>query len=275
MVDPGAAVLKQCLPARLSSDFMTTLSPAGSETPATLRAVFAGPIRALRSARVPDGPVTAWRSAILKSPIDAPIMVGPLGLAGDAQKEKKHHGGPMKAVLVYGAAHYAMWDASLRPHAATYADALRAMSADVDASAYGFGAFGENITVDNLTEQTVYLGDVWQVGGCVLQVSEPRGPCATLTRRWMRPELFAEVQATAAAGWYNSVREPGEIRAGDTMRLVERVQHDWSMARVFTLIESREATRSDVLALHDASFVHDALRERLARRLATPGRVRD
>lgn len=216
-----------------------------------------------------------WRSAIVKAAIDAPIMIGRLGLEGDAQKEKKHHGGPMKAVLMYGAQHYTMWNESLRPHALAHQDALRGMSADVDASAYGFGAFGENLTVDGLTERSVYLGDVWQVGDCVLQISEPRGPCATLTRRWMRPALLADVTSTAAAGWYNAVREPGHVRVGDTMQLLERVQQDWSMARVFTLIEQRVSQRSDMQALHDAPFVHEALRQRLARRLATPGRIRD
>lgn len=254
---------------------MVTSPTATAEVPARVSAVFAGPIRALRSARKPDGPITAWRSAILKHAIDAPVTIGPLGLQGDAQKEQKHHGGPMKAVLIYGAAHYVRWDNVLRPHALAHQAALRAMSADMDASAYGFGAFGENLTVDGLTEQNVYLGDVWQVGGCVLQISEPRGPCATLTRRWMRPALLGEVTSTAAAGWYNAVREPGLVRVGDTMRLLERVQHDWSMARVFTLIEQRVSQRAEMTALHDSPFVHDALRQRLARRLATPGRIRD
>ncbi len=254
---------------------MVTTSRSMTELPGRVRAVFAGPIRALRSARTPDGPITAWRSAILKTAVETPIMIGPLGLAGDAQKEKKHHGGPLKAVLIYGTAHYAMWNETLRPHALAHQDALRGMSAAVDASAYGFGAFGENLTVDGLTEQNVFLGDVWQVGDCVLQISEPRGPCATLTRRWMRPALLAEVKSTAAAGWYNRVREPGLVRVGDTVRLLERIQQDWSMARVFTLIEQRVSRRAEVNALHDAPFVHDALRERLARRLATPGRIRD
>ena len=254
---------------------MTLTQDAVNDTPARVRAVFAGPIRALHSARVPDGPITAWRSAILKSAIESPIMIGPLGLQGDAQKEKKHHGGLMKAVLVYAAAHYAHWDDTLRPHARAHADALRSMSADVDASAYGFGAFGENLTVDGLTEQSVFLGDVWRIGGCVLQISEPRGPCATLTRRWMCPALLTDVRATAAAGWYNSVREPGLVSAGDSLQLLDRVQEDWSMARVFSLIEQRVSERTHVQALHDAPFVHDALRDRLARRLATPGRVRD
>ena len=240
---------------------------------AVVRAVLAGPIRALHSPREPGGTATAWHSAILKAAVPS-AEVHALGLRGDAQKEKKHHGGPMKAVLVYAASHYAMWDTVLRPHAATFAEALRSMSDEVDASRYTFGAFGENITVDGLTEHTVCLGDRWRIGTCELQITEPRGPCGTLTRRWLRPQLLREVSQTAAAGWYNAVVRDGIVTPGDEAVLLERVQDQWSMARVFHLVEQRDAARADVEALHDAPFVHQALRLRLARRLDTPGRTR-
>ncbi|HYW49538.1 MAG TPA: MOSC domain-containing protein [Gemmatimonadaceae bacterium] len=216
---------------------------------------------------MPGGPATAWRSAILKSPLPE-AMVGALGLHGDAQKEKRHHGGPLKAVLVYGTAHYDRWDASLAPHAAQHADLLRTMSSDVDASTYGPGAFGENITVDGLTEATVCLGDLWQLGSCVLRITEPRGPCATLTRRWMRPELLREVRTTAAAGWYNAVHTEGSVAIGDAMTLVQRVQDEWTMERVFRMVETPTASRIDIAALRDHPVTHEALRARLTRRLA-------
>ncbi|MBC7844333.1 MAG: MOSC domain-containing protein [Gemmatimonadaceae bacterium] len=255
---------------------MTQTTPEPLATAARVRAIFAGPIRTLRSPREPDGDSSTWKSAILKSPATAPVHVGALGLAGDAQKEKAHHGGPTKAVLVYGAPRYAaLWDHTLRPHAALHAGALRAMSADVDASLYGFGAFGENITVSDLDEHTVFLGDLWQIGECVLQITEPRGPCATLTRRWMRPALLDEVKETAAAGWYNAVHTQGHITVGDRLTLVARVQFDWSVARVFDLLEQRVAPRADVVALRDAFSTHDGLRARLTRQLSTAGRTID
>ncbi|MCC7053157.1 MAG: MOSC domain-containing protein [Gemmatimonadaceae bacterium] len=242
-------------------------------THGVVRAVHAGPIRSLRSPREPDGHATTWRSAILKAPITR-ADVRLLGLAGDEQKETRHHGGPQKAVLVYAAAHYdALWDAVLRPHAATHAAALRAMSPSVDASRYGFGAFGENLTVDGLTDQTVCLGDVWQVGDSEMEITEPRGPCATLARRWLRPALRREVTETAAAGWYNAVRREGAVSPGDDVVLLRRVQEDWTVARVFALLESPRATRGDLMALRDAPGTHAGLRERLTRRAATPSRT--
>lgn len=252
---------------------MTSNSTSELATRGTVHAVLAGPIRALRSPRTPDGETTAWKSAILKGHQTDGAHVGALGLAGDNQKEKKHHGGPTKAVLIYGAAHYAMWQHALRPHAEQHADKLRTMSPAIDASVYGFGAFGENLTIDGVRESTVCLGDIWQIGECVLQITEPRGPCATLTRRWMRPALLDEVRVTAAAGWYNAVLTEGAVRTGDCATLVTRIQTEWTLERVFHLLEGRVVSRQDVERLCESECAHAGLRQRLSRRLLMPGRM--
>ncbi|MDZ7631103.1 MAG: MOSC domain-containing protein [Gemmatimonadaceae bacterium] len=180
-----------------------------------VRGVFAGPVRSLASPRAPGQAATRWRSAILKSRQRDPVAIGSLGLAGDAQKEQKHHGGPTKAVLIYGAANYARWNAVMHDHVIAHAEALRTMSPEFDASQWGFGAFGENLCVDGLVERSVCLGDLWQLGTARLRITEPRAPCGTLTRRWMRPALLGAVKETAAAGWYNAVETPGVVAEGD------------------------------------------------------------
>lgn len=241
----------------------------------TVQGVFAGPIRALRSPRDPGVAATPWRSGILKSPVTGAIAIGATGLAGDEQKEKKHHGGPTKAVLIYGAAHYrTTWHPVMPEHAQAHQIPLQAMSGAIDASHWGLGAFGENLTIEGLVEDTVCLGDLWQVGTCRLRITEPRGPCATLTRRWMRPALLADVKRTAAAGWYNAVEREGEVAIGDAATLIERTQDTWTLQRVFHLLEARIASRAELQSLHDAECTHDGLRARLERRLATPGRSR-
>lgn len=246
-----------------------TLDQAGHH--GRVRSLLAGPVRALRSPRIPGGEATAWRSAILKSARTSAV-IGPLGLIGDAQKEQRHHGGPDKAVLVYGGAHYTRWAESLAPHAACHAAALQRMSADVDASVFGDGAFGENVTAEGLTEREVCVGDLWQLGSCILRVTEPRAPCATLTRRWMRPELLREVIETAAAGWYNAVQREGTVNVGDPLVLLERVDGAFTVERVFRLLETRSAPRDEVIALREHPATHDALRARLDRRLAARAR---
>ncbi len=241
----------------------------------TVRGIFAGPIRALRSPRAPGAEATAWKSAIVKAPVDGGVHVGAPGLVGDAQKDRTHHGGPTKAVLVYGASHYPQWQSELRAHMDAHHDALHAMSAEIDCATFGPGAFGENVLIDGLTEANVCLGDTWQIGKCVLQITEPRGPCGTLARRWMRPTLIAEVKANARAGWYNAVLQEGEVRDGDRATLIGRKTQTWTVERVFQLIEARVAARADVVALRDDACTHDGLRAKLNRRLDTPGRTHE
>jgi MOSC domain-containing protein YiiM len=244
-------------------------------TAGTISALFAGPVRTLRSPRAPGGDATTWKSAILRASIDGSVTIGRLGLANDQQKERKHHGGPTKAVLIYAAAHYPDWADSLGAHAAAHAAELRAMSAEIDASRFGWGAFGENITIDGIDERSVCLGDIWQIGDATLQITEPRAPCATLARRWLRPTLIDEVNANARAGWYNAVLREGAASTGADATLLERVTDVWTVERVFYLLHRRVVSRNDVIALHDAPCTNDALRARLSRRLETPGRTRD
>lgn len=245
--------------------------PPAAAPQGTVTHLFAGAVRALRSPRAPGRPPTAWKSAILKTTIDGPVHVGPLGLAGDAQHDRRWHGGPTKAVLCYAASHYAAWAPLAAAHLPTVADALAMLPAD---ATFAPGAFGENVLLAGLDEATVCIGDAWRVGGCVLRVTEPRGPCGTLARRWAWPALATHVRRTARAGWYCAVDAPGPVAPGDAATLVERLAPAWTIARVFMLLESRVAPAAEVRALAEADGVHDALRARLERRLATPGRTR-
>lgn len=238
---------------------------------AMLRGVFAGAVRPLRSPRAPGRPPTPWRSAILKAPRHGDVAIGALGLEGDAQHDRRHHGGPAKAVLCYGAAHYAAWAPLATAHLAEHGATLATIP---DSDTFGPGAFGENLLVDGLDESTTCLGDRWRVGGVVLRITEPRGPCGTLARRWAWPALVGEVRRTARAGWYCAVDVPGTVRIGDRVELLERVAPAWTVARAFHLLEARVASRSDVEELLASPGAHEGLRERLARRLATAGRTR-
>jgi MOSC domain-containing protein YiiM len=102
----------------------------------------------------------AFTSAIWKEPVAGPIWVGTLGIRGDAVGNPRVHGGPDQAVLMYAASHYAAWRAE--------------WGGDI-----GLGAFGENLSVDGLTEDTTCLGDVYDIGGARLEVTKPREPCST------------------------------------------------------------------------------------------------
>ena len=124
------------------------------------------------------------------------MQVTPTGIEGDGQADLVNHGGVDKAICVYPLAHYPHWQEMIG----------RELSP---------AAFGENFTVDGLTEADVCIGDTWRVGEDVLvQVSQPRQPCWKLARRWQRKTLALEVQESGKTGWYFRVLEEGTVQAG-------------------------------------------------------------
>jgi len=145
-----------------------------------------------------------WSSAIIKQVVTGRVFVGFNGMDGDEQSDLIHHGGPDKAVLAYASTHYLFWSDR-------YPD-----------SVFTAGAFGENLTVSGLDEATCCLGDVFEIGGCLLEISQPRQPCWKLSRRWSLPRLAHEVQDERRTGWYMRVLREGFVEAGDTINLKER-----------------------------------------------------
>lgn len=143
-------------------------------------------------------------SAFVKTPLDGPVRLGRLGLSGD-EHVYHDHGGPDMAVLLYSREHYAAW---------------RGLGLDLPE----LGALGENLTVEGrLTEHDVCVGDVLAVGGAVVEVCQPRSPCYKIAARYGRKDLAVIAQSTGAMGYLARVREEGDVRAGDAVRLVERV----------------------------------------------------
>lgn len=156
-----------------------------------------------------------WITAIGRQAAPGPLLLGPDGLPGDAVQVVGPHGGPDRALLAYAAAHYAAWRAEAPDHA------------------FPAPSFGENLLVAGLDEATVCLGDVYRIGGALVQVTQPRWPCATISRHHGMPELLARVLATGRVGWLHRVLAPGPIAAGDAYVLADRPHPGWSIERIY------------------------------------------
>lgn len=177
----------------------------------------------LGGAEDPDNPETPpWRTGFAKLPRTGAVQVFATNLEGDGQANLKHHGGPDKAVLAYSADHYPAWRAELgRPE-------------------FPHGGLGENLTIEGFDEDSVCIGDVIQVGGQVrLQVTQPRQPCANISRRWGIPDLTRRVQQTGRTGWYLRVLEPGAVEAGMPVALLERLHPAWTVTRAMRTMQAR------------------------------------
>ena len=159
-------------------------------------------------------------SAIIKEPVSGPVWLATTNLEGDRQGNPQVHGGPDKAALAYGAGHYPLWGAELG----------RELS---------HGAFGENLTIEGLDEESVCIGDTFEAGEAIVQVSQPRQPCWKIARRWGIKELTALVADNGRTGWYLRVLREGHLEAGQAVRLAERPHPEWPVTRATRVIQNR------------------------------------
>ncbi len=184
---------------------------------ATIVALHVGQPQTYRDETGRDNRPAEWRTAFFKTTVAGPVAVGNEGLEGDGVADHQNHGGIDGAILAYAAAHYEQWADELPDKPMT------------------FGGFGENLTVDGITEADVCIGDRWRVGELLLEVSKPRQPCWKLCRRWEQPDLAKRVVQTGRSGWYFRVRQTGEVSVGDRLELAERPRPDWSVTRTSRL----------------------------------------
>lgn len=164
----------------------------------------------------------SWQSGIFKLPVSAPVWLGALNLTGDGQDDLTAHGGLFRAVLLYSADHYPAWRDELAMPALPY------------------GAFGENFTISHLTEQSVCIGDIFDVGDVQIQVSQPRQPCWKLARRWGLKDLTACVKRTGRGGWYARVLREGFVEPGIAVTRVSQPFPDLTIARVNRLLDTMD-----------------------------------
>ena len=170
-----------------------------------------------------DPPWRSRLSGIFKKPVAGVVWLGATNLAGDAQADRKNHGGADKAVNVYSADHFPDWRVRLaRPDLTN-------------------GAFGENFTVAELDEETVCIGDSYAIGAARVQVTQPRQPCWKLARKWDVKDLVVQVEQTRRTGWYLRVLQEGEIEANLPIVLLDRPHPEWTVARAFAAMRDRKA----------------------------------
>ncbi|MEY2884596.1 MAG: hypothetical protein RL490_2320 [Pseudomonadota bacterium] len=165
---------------------------------------------------------TAYR----KQPVAGPVAVAPLGLAGDFQANRKHHGGPDKAVYGYPLSGYAGWRAEF--------PAL--------ADRFVAGAMGENLVVSGQDEASLCIGDVIRCGTATLQIAQIRQPCSTLGVMFGTTRVVRAMVRSGRCGWYYRVIAAGSLLAGDDHDVIERPNADWPVARLAEIAAGRAGT---------------------------------
>jgi len=146
-------------------------------------------------------------TGIFKEAVAGRVAVRRLNLEGDRQADLTVHGGPEKAVYAYPAEYYSFW---------------REQFPEMDLP---WGMFGENLTVEGLLDETVHIGDRFQVGSAHLVVTQPRLPCYKLGLKFGRDDILKRFLQSGLTGFYFAVLKEGEVGAGDLIRLLHRDEH--------------------------------------------------
>jgi MOSC domain-containing protein YiiM len=177
------------------------------------------------------------RTAIDKRTVGAPVEVTRLGLVGDEQADLEHHGGVDQALYAYAQQDADHW--------------MEALNRDLPP-----GSFGENLRVDGLDVTGARIGERWRIGRDVeVQVTAPRIPCKVFSNFLDVPDLIARFLSAGRPGAYLRVVATGDVRAGDRITVLERPDHDVTVADVLRIHTRDQHEAGRLLAL-------DALAER-------------
>jgi MOSC domain-containing protein YiiM len=203
----------------LRSTRAETVSYRASMTSASVVSVNQGPVRGMVVAGKPA------RSGIDKQPQTGRVAIGFGGLAGDDYGDKVNHGGRDQAVYAYAREDLDWWAVQLGRD-------LRD------------GLFGENITTAGLDVTGALIGEVWQLGTAVIQVTAPRIPCVTFQSWLSEPHWVKRFAAARRPGAYLRVLAEGAVGAGDRMVVLSRPE------QAVTVAEAMQAYYGDREIMH-------------------------
>ena len=164
-----------------------------------------------------------WRgetvlTSIFKTPVAGRVRVTRFNLQGDEQADLDVHGGADKAVYAYPSEHYAYWRKEL------------------PGLELPWGAFGENLTTQGLSEESVHIGDRMRAGTAEFVVTQPRMPCFKLAIRFNRPDMVKRFLRSGRTGFYLAVLKEGEVGAGDA---IEPIAQDGARVSVAAVVAAK------------------------------------
>ena len=199
-------------------------------------------------------------TSLLKRPVTGTVWLGAEDLEGNRQHDRRYHGGPDKAACAYPSEHYAALSGYLGLELPP-------------------GAVGENFTTEGLDEAELCVGDRFAVGDndgdgvcAVIEVSQPRQPCATLSRYYGVPKLPGFIVAGGITGWYFRTVTEGPVHPGAALRLLTRPHPRWTISELnrLMLTEKKDhAAIRDLLA--DAPPLAADWRDTFAARMKAAG----
>jgi ferredoxin-NADP reductase/MOSC domain-containing protein YiiM/ferredoxin len=165
----------------------------------------------------------AWKertvhTGVWKNPVTGRCRVGRLNLEGDGQGDLAGHGGEHRAVFVYQIESYRYWQEQLKR------------------SDFAYGQFGENFTIEGLADDAVCIGDRFQIGTALFEVTQPRVTCFRVGIRMNEPRMASLLTSSGRPGFYFRVLREGEVVAGDEIVKVAEARERMTVAEINALL---------------------------------------
>jgi len=175
----------------------------------------------------------AWKgrtvhTGIWKSAVSGRCRVGRLNLEGDGQGDLGGHGGEHRAVFVYQMGSYRYWQEQLKRNDFVY------------------GQFGENFTIEGLADDEVCIGDRFEIGSAVFEVTQPRVTCYRVGIRMNERRMASLLTSSGRPGFYFRVLREGEVGAGDEIVKVGEAKERMSVAEINALLYLPNHTRGQL-----------------------------
>jgi len=164
-------------------------------------------------------------TGIWKDPVRGRCRVGRLNLDGDGQGDLAGHGGEQRAVFVYQIESYRYWLEQLKR------------------TDFVYGQFGENFTIEGLPDDAVCIGDRYQIGSALFEVTQPRVTCYRVGIRMNEPRMPALLTSSGRPGFYFRVLQEGEVGASDEIVQVGEAQERMTVAEINALLYSPNHAR--------------------------------
>ena len=169
--------------------------------------------------------IIEWRgqeikTGIFKYEVEEPVFLEIEDVVNDYVIDRKYHGGKDKACYLYSADHYPFWKNK-------YPELK-----------WEWGMFGENLTVTGLAESEIRIGDCFQVGDAVVQVSQPRQPCFKLGVRFGDQKVVDDFWESSFPGVYVRILHTGYVSMGNQFSLIESNPESLTVSQVFSIFRS-------------------------------------
>lgn len=179
------------------------------------------------------------QTGIFKYSIPEGIFLGKEDVSNDSVVDRRYHGGVDKACYIYSTDHYKYWQK-------LYPDLT-----------FDWGMFGENLSMENINESSIFVGDIYQLGEAIVQISQPREPCFKLGVRFENPLVVKQFLKSDFPGVYLRIIKEGKVKIGDEMVLLESPEKSLTVLEYYRAVCDREPNKAFVEKALKSKFVRE------------------